>query len=401
MGGEPHVLVGEREIIAHLQQDHPGHRVELAGKARLLLETLRLTHRHVHGQVDLPGLDGGDPRRRVLDDLDGDAFDLGLRAPVAIVAFEDHPGIELVVDQPIRPAADRLLDELLDADGFEILLRDDIAAQERHPLRRRGRRLGEPHRRPGGRLDLDLLHLLPGIGSVELRPWPGALEEGVAEILGGQLVAVVEDGVVMQLDLHAQGVRRKLPVLEQVRHQMQLRILADRLVVDHLEDRLGVRREALVGIPSRDVVRPGDGDGIGVGGNRPLRPHPRAGGAERQHLQECPASHRKCHRSPRTRNRPSDGADYRAHRKPAQRLLLSVPVARVVRLRHHNVDRFCPSAWKGIDEPNDMTAVSGVPKQQFLRKAWCFCLTPERMSPYPLLASSLAHQPPEDTLADR
>ena len=73
-GSEPHVLVGEAHVVAHLQQDDAGDGVELAREARLILEALHLAHRYRDRHVDLAGLDGGDARRGVLDDLEGDAI---------------------------------------------------------------------------------------------------------------------------------------------------------------------------------------------------------------------------------------------------------------------------------------------------------------------------------------
>ena len=45
---------------------------------------------------------------------------------------------------------------------------------------------------------------------------------------------------------------------DQMRHELELRVLVERLVEHQLEDRLRVRREALVGIPGWHIARPAD-----------------------------------------------------------------------------------------------------------------------------------------------
>ena len=47
-----------------------------------------------------------------------------------------------------------------------------------------------------------------------------------------------------------------------MRDEFELRVLIERLIVNRLEDRLRVGREALIGIPGGNVVRPADGRGI-------------------------------------------------------------------------------------------------------------------------------------------
>jgi hypothetical protein len=69
--------------------------------------------------------------------------------------------------------------------------------------------------------------------------------------------------VVAKLDLHAQAVRRQLPLLDEVRDKAQLRVLIERLVEHRLENRLCIRREALVGVPGRNVSGPADGHVVG------------------------------------------------------------------------------------------------------------------------------------------
>ena len=80
-----------------------------AASVGFLAEPLDLAHRHVDREIDLAGLHRGDARRRILDDLEGDALDLRLRPPIAVVALQHDARIELVVDQLVGPGADRLL----------------------------------------------------------------------------------------------------------------------------------------------------------------------------------------------------------------------------------------------------------------------------------------------------
>ena len=62
------------------------------------------------------------------------------------------------------------------------------------------------------RLHLDVGHLAPGIGGVELLAGLDALEERVAEIVRRHLVAVVERDVVAQLDRHGERVGCQTPI---------------------------------------------------------------------------------------------------------------------------------------------------------------------------------------------
>ena len=216
------------------------------------------------------------------------ARDLRLRAPIAVVALQHDARIQFVFGELVGPGADRIFQEIIEAARFDIFLRHHVAAEERHPLRRGRRRRIEFHGRLGGRFDDDVVDLLPGIRGVEFQAGFDALEERVAEILRGHLVAVVEGDVVAQLDRHAQAVRRQAPALDQMRNQFQLRILVERLIEHRLEDRLRVGRKTLIGIPGRHVVRPADGRGVaGRGaGARKWRRH--AGRGPRGQLQERP-----------------------------------------------------------------------------------------------------------------
>ena len=184
MRREPHVRIGEAEVVAHLQQDHAGDRIDLGRELRLALEPLHLAHRHVDGEIDLARLHRGDARGRVLDDVEGDALDLRLRPPIAVVALQHDARVELVFDELVGPGADRLLAERLDADLLHVVLRHHVAAEEGEPLRRGRRRRVELHHRLRGRSDLDVGHLAPRIRGVDLVAGLDALEERVPEILG-------------------------------------------------------------------------------------------------------------------------------------------------------------------------------------------------------------------------
>ena len=224
----------------------------------------------------------------VLDDLDGDPRDFRLRPPIAVVALQHDARVQFVFGELVRPGADRFFQEVIEAARLDIFLRHHIAAEERHPLRRGRRRRIEFHGRLGRRFDDDVVDLLPGIRGVELQAGFDALEEGVAEILRGHLVAVVEGDVVAQLDRHAQGVRRQGPALDQMRNQFQLRVLVERLIEHRLEDRLRVRRKTLIGVPGRHVVRPADGRRVGAGGAGASKWRGHAGRGPRGQLQERP-----------------------------------------------------------------------------------------------------------------
>ena len=260
MGGEPHVLVGEAEVVTALQQDVARDRVELARQAGDLAEPCRLAHRHVDDEIGLARLDRGDARRRILDDLIDHPLDLRLGAPVLVEALEHDARIELVFDHAIGARADRLLAEFVDADLLHVVLRHDIAAEEGEPLRRGRHRMTERDLAVVGRGDFDVLDLAPGAADVELEigVFAHPLIEGVAEVLGGQLVAVLPEHVVAQFDVHAQAVGRRRPLLDDVRLEREIGVLIERLIVDRLEDGLGVRGEALVRVPGRHVAGPAD-----------------------------------------------------------------------------------------------------------------------------------------------
>ena len=258
MRGKPHVDVFEAQVVAHLQEDDPRDRVELGRKFRFALQTDRLAHRQVDREIHLAGLHRRHARRWVLDDLHGDATDRRLRSPVVVVALQHDAPVHFPFHQPIRAGADRLLREGLRTDLFDVAFGHHIAAEERQPHRRGRRGRAEMHHRLGGRQNLDVLHLAPGIGDIEARRGLDAVEEGEPEVIRRHLVAVVELHVVAQFHRHGQAVRRQLPARDQMRDQLEARVLVERLVEHRLEQRLRIGRETLVGVPTRHVTRPGD-----------------------------------------------------------------------------------------------------------------------------------------------
>ena len=168
----------------------------------------------------------------------------------------------------------------VDAGLLHIILRHHVAAEEGEPLRRRRRGRIEAHHRLRRRDDLDVGDLAPGVRDVDLVAGLDPLEEGVAEIRRRHLVAVVKDDVVAKLDRQAPAIGGELPGFHHVRDKLELRVLIERLVEDHLEDRLRVRDEALVRVPARHVLRPTDGDAVGLGGKRLDAARERASAAE-------------------------------------------------------------------------------------------------------------------------
>src|SRR5436190_22920301 len=128
MSGETHVLVGKSKIVAHLQQDDAGDRIELGGKTVLSCKPRDLTHRDVDCAIDLPRLDCGHPRRGILDDLDGDTGNLGYRSPIIDVPLEDDAGIELVFNELIEPGAEGHAEEGVKDCGLDPTLGNEVAA---------------------------------------------------------------------------------------------------------------------------------------------------------------------------------------------------------------------------------------------------------------------------------
>ena len=229
--------------------------------------------------------------------MDGDACDLRLRSPIIVVALEHDARVQFVFGELIGTGADGAFQKIVEALAFNVVLGNDIAAEERQPLRHGRRRRTEFHRCLGRRLDDNVVHLSHGIGDVELEAGFVAFKERVAEILGRHLAAVVERHVVAQLDRHAQSVGRQSPGLDQMRDQLEMRILIERLVEHGLEDRLRIRRESLIRIPGGHVVRPSDGGGV-VGGSKRTGKRRRGAdgrGCSHDKLQERPSLQLKRH----------------------------------------------------------------------------------------------------------
>ena len=96
-----------------------------------------------------------------------------------------------------------------------------------------------------------------------------ALEEGAAEVRPAVILSPSWNVTSSRnSSRQAQAILGQLPFGDQLGDELELRVLIERLVEHQLEQRLRVRRETLVGVPARDVARPADGDGVGVGGER-------------------------------------------------------------------------------------------------------------------------------------
>ena len=52
MGGKPHVIISEAEVVAALNQNDTGHRIELGRQPRLAAEAIDLAHRHLDGEIN-------------------------------------------------------------------------------------------------------------------------------------------------------------------------------------------------------------------------------------------------------------------------------------------------------------------------------------------------------------
>ena len=265
MGGKPHVLVGKAEIAAGLNDDDALDRVELGLEIRILHEALGFAHRHVQGEIDLAGLDRGDARRRILDDLECDALHLRLRAPIGLVALKHDAAVELIIDQFVRAGADRRLDETVFADFFHVVLRHYKAAQECKPDRRSGKRQLEMHHRLGRRRHVNVGHEAPDVGDVDLVPSLHPVEERILEIRRGHFRTVVECYVIAEIEREGETVRREVPGLDQFRNELQVGRLIERLVEHQFVDRLGVWNGPLLRVPRRNVARPADRDLVHIG----------------------------------------------------------------------------------------------------------------------------------------
>ena len=74
----------------------------------------------------------------------------------------------------------------------------------------------------------------------------------------GQFTAGLLASTLAALDDYVAALGRQFPACDQMRHQPEARILVQRLVEYRLEQRLSIGREALVGVPSWHIARPGD-----------------------------------------------------------------------------------------------------------------------------------------------
>jgi hypothetical protein len=89
----------------------------------------------------------------------------------------------------------------------------------------------------------------PDLCHVDLVPRLDPVEERIFEILRGHFRAVVEFDVVAEVERQAQAVRRQVPGGDQLRNQLEVRRLIERLVEHQLVDRLRVGNGALLGVP--------------------------------------------------------------------------------------------------------------------------------------------------------
>ena len=149
MCGKPHVDIFEPQVVADLQQDDPGDRVEFRCQLRLALQPNRLAYRQIYPKVYLAGLHRCDTRRGVLDDLHGDTPDRRLRPPIFVIALQHDASVDFPFHQPVGASADRLLREILRADLLDIVLRHQVAAEKCQPHRCGRCRRAEMHHRLG------------------------------------------------------------------------------------------------------------------------------------------------------------------------------------------------------------------------------------------------------------
>ena len=109
-----HALVLE-DRVPRVERDVPDRRGVGLGHHHvgILAEVVEAVRRHVHGQIDLAGLDGGEPRLG-LDDRHVDGLaELGRAAPVLVVAREHDLHARLPRLELEGPGAHRVLHDVL------------------------------------------------------------------------------------------------------------------------------------------------------------------------------------------------------------------------------------------------------------------------------------------------
>ena len=103
-----------------------------------------------------------------------------LVSPIIVVALEHDARVQFVFGELAGTGADGAFQKVVEALAFNVVLGNDIAAEERQPLRHGRRRRTEFHRCLGRRLDDNVVHLSHGIGDVELEAGFVAFKERVA-----------------------------------------------------------------------------------------------------------------------------------------------------------------------------------------------------------------------------
>ena len=292
MRGEAHPVIGEAAILRDLQQHDVRDGVDAGAEARDRGKAGGLADRHVDGHVDALGFDRRDAGGGVAHELDGHARNGGLAAPIGVMRLKTRcarpAGIRPACRGPSRSASS-------------------------------GTRPGRPSRyRPSARRSWSRKYIhatAEGIGSVKcittrvgetismsltrrqmkavssLRPPSGnrqarTVEERELEVLGCHLRAVVEHDVGAQVEAEGEALVVDIAPLGDERGLgRDVGVLRDRLVEDHLVERLHGCERTGIRIPGRHVGREGHGE-LALG--RGLREH-LVGNAERgESARGCP-----------------------------------------------------------------------------------------------------------------
>ena len=262
------------------RQDHP----VLRGVRRLVdaqpgfLRLLEVVTEDL-GDVDFPGAQPGQTRRRLRDPADHQLAERGRLAPVARHRLEAVEVALLAVDVAIRPAADRMHRRLLIADrlhvlpGRHVLVADVLCEERRHdPLA-----AFEVHHdgQLVGRLD-PLEVVAEVVGRASQRVGLEALLDGPLDVLGRELApALVKLHARAELERPGPHLVRGLPFRGQPRAVPEgLRVAHDERIVDAVPQRLlGLNRSP----GKRRLGSPlADGDHETIAGGR------RAAGGERR-----------------------------------------------------------------------------------------------------------------------
>ena len=185
------------------------------------------------GQVDGALAQGGQARRFVLDDLDGEAVEVRQsRLEVLVVPHEAHVAARDVLGQLEGAGADGVF--LKRAVLLDLFLRHHVRGAGGQHAEQRGIGLGElePHGVGIGRLDT--LH--GGVHRAQHRAVLGIADalDRVADVLGRHLAAVVELDALPELE-HVGSRIGNVPGGRQLALQLHLRVEAEQAAVDVLE----------------------------------------------------------------------------------------------------------------------------------------------------------------------